>query len=658
MVINIQDDILKLHAAGLLERLLADKTTGRNIMWATDAYAKHGPDYGRDEPITPALITGERSDIIKTRARKAMEQQSERTRRRGEVFTPLWVCAKMCDYADEMWFGRAAGFHRTDEQGHIRFTQKRPWQKYVQTTRLEITCGEAPFLVQRYDVETGEAIPVEDRAGILDRKLRTVSENAADEAEWLAWAQKAVQATYGYEFQGDNLLIARVNVWMSVEEHFQHWRKSQGKRPRKLTKPEGRRLCEIVAWNLWQMDGLTGAIPYRKAEEIEQFDFLYLLDGLSEPEDKSQPLCRLYDWERDTSVEYASLKKESRDMKFDFIIGNPPYQDDVVDGGNKTYATPIYNKFMDGAYEKSDRVELIHPARFLFNAGSTPKQWNRDMLANPHLSVLFYEANSSRVFSNTDIKGGVAITYHDKTKDFGAIGTFTPYAELNSILRKIHPTVRDHALSEIVVNSYSYHFTDALHRDYPDAANSLSKGHAYDLKSNVMEKLPYVFFSEKPDDGVEYVQIYGRIQNTRVLKYIKREYINDVVNLKKYKVFLPAASGNGGLGEELASPLVMKPNVGSTETFCSIGSFDTELEAQNSLKYIKSKFARALLSVLKVTQHITPEKWRYVPLQDFTPASDIDWSRSIPDIDRQLYAKYGLDEAEIEFIETHVKAME
>ena len=259
--------------------------------------------------------------------------------------------------------------------------------------------------------------------------------------------------------------------------------------------------------------------------------------------------------------------------------------------------------------------------------------------------------------SNTEIKGGVVVTYHDKTKDYGAIGTFTPYVELNAVLKKVRPHMGKNSLSSIVVNSYSYHFTDALHEDYPEIVNLLSKGHAYDLKSNVLEKLPQVFHKEKPNDGFEYIRIYGRINNSRVFMYIKAKYINNVVNLRKFKVFLPAASGNGGLGEELASPIVMEPGVGSTETFCSIGCFETKQEAQNALKYLKCKFSRAMLSVLKVTQHITPEKFSYVPLQDFTPASDIDWSKSIPEIDSQLYAKYGLDAAEIEFIETHVKEM-
>jgi type II restriction enzyme len=133
--------------------------------------------------------------------------------------------------------------------------------------------------------------------------------------------------------------------------------------------------------------------------------------------------------------------------------------------------------------------------------------------------------------------------------------------------------------------------------------------------------------------------------------------VNKVVNLDKYKIFLPKANGVGTLGEILSSPILSLPGIGSTETFLSVGSFDTAEEATSTLKYIKTKFARALLGILKTTQDITPEKWKYVPLQDFTPASDIDWSKSIPEIDQQLYAKYGLDENEITFIETHVKEM-
>ena len=126
----------------------------------------------------------------------------------------------------------------------------------------------------------------------------------------------------------------------------------------------------------------------------------------------------------------------------------------------------------------------------------------------------------------------------------------------------------------------------------------------------------------------------------------------------QYKIFLPSANGNGVFGETLTAPVLGIPGIGSTETFISVGCFDSKAEATNLLKYIKSKFARAMLNVLKITQHLTPDVWKYVPRQDFTEKSDIDWSVSIANIDKQLYKKYGLSEEEIAFIETNVKEME
>ncbi len=343
-------------------------------------------------------------------------------------------------------------------------------------------------------------------------------------------------------------------------------------------------------------------------------------------------------------------------MKFDFVIGNPPYQDETL-GDNKGYAPPVYHKFLESAYDIGETVEMIHPARFLFNAGSTPKQWNEQMLQDPHLKVLYFEQDSSKVFSNTDIKGGVAITYHNKSENIGAIGTFTPYNELNIILKKIE-NQRPASFSDIVVTAYSYRFTDKMHEDNPEAIKQLSKGHAYDMKSNIFERLPQVFFDEKPNDGAEYIQILGRINNERAYKYVKREYINTVSNLDKYKIFMSKANGIGVLGEVLSPPILSGPGIGSTETFFSIGCFDSINEAEAVLKYIKTKFARVLLGVLKTTQDITPEKWKCVPLQDFSESSDIDWNTSIANIDRQLYSKYRLSEEEINFIESKVKEME
>ncbi|MBD5101940.1 MAG: restriction endonuclease, partial [Subdoligranulum sp.] len=178
MVINIQDDLLKIHKLGLLDRLLVDKTTKKNIMWATNAYCSLGARYERNEAITSDLITGLNSGVIKTRARKAMEQRSERTRQRAEVFTPLWICRKMNDHADEVWFGSREVFFRDGgPTPAVTFPFGKSWRQYVNSRRLEITCGEAPYLVSRYDAETGEMILIAKRIGLLDRKLRVVGEN-------------------------------------------------------------------------------------------------------------------------------------------------------------------------------------------------------------------------------------------------------------------------------------------------------------------------------------------------------------------------------------------------------------------------------------------------------------------------------------------------
>ena len=340
-------------------------------------------------------------------------------------------------------------------------------------------------------------------------------------------------------------------------------------------------------------------------------------------------------------------------MKFDYVIGNPPYQEETEGTSDK----PIYNFFMDAAFTVSDKVELITPARFLFNAGKTPKAWNAERLSDSHFKVMFYEQDSSKVFGNTDIKGGVAVTYRDTTQDFGAIEIFTHFSELNSLLKKVK-TLSSEFLNTIMYSSDVYKFTEQVHKDCPNIKDLLSKGHENDIVTNIFDKLDdMVFFETKPDDDYDYVRIYGRKGNNRVYEWVRSDYIISPSNFNHWKVILPKSNGSGAIGEVLSTPLVGTPLVGHTQTFITVGSFDTEEEAQACLKYIKTKFARACLGILKITQHNPPDKWKYVPLQDFTENSDIDWSVSIPEIDRQLYKKYGLSEEEIDFIETHVKEM-
>ena len=170
--------------------------------------------------------------------------------------------------------------------------------------------------------------------------------------------------------------------------------------------------------------------------------------------------------------------------KIRLLIGNPPYQDQTV-GDQRTYQKPLYNEFMDEVYKVCGKCELIHPARFLFNAGSTPKAWNKKMLGDIHFKVLHYESDSRTFFPNQEIKGGIAITYYDGKKDFGIIGTFTAHDELNTIIIKTHRKKDFVSFAEIVVSRTAYRFTEKLHKDHPEAASQLSNGHLYDISTNI-----------------------------------------------------------------------------------------------------------------------------------------------------------------------------
>lgn len=336
---------------------------------------------------------------------------------------------------------------------------------------------------------------------------------------------------------------------------------------------------------------------------------------------------------------------------FDFVIGNPPYQQESR-GANES-DTPLYNYFLEESYKIAEKVEMIHPARFLFNAGATPKEWNEKMLNDCHLKIEKYVAKSSDVFTNTDIKGGIAITYHDICNEYQKIGVFTAYEELNSILEKV-TSFNFESLSVLVSNRGLYKYSDSFYNDEPELSKSTADRR---IAPSAFERMPTLFVEERPDNNLEYIQIYGNIKNTRCYRWFPKKWIQEVNNLYKYKVLVPKANGSGAIGEVLSTPLIGEPLIGFTETYISIGEVDSECDAKSIMKYIKTKFTRTLLGVLKVTQNNAKPVWKYVPLQDFTSNSDIDWTKSIHEIDLQLYKKYGLNEKEIEFIESHVKEM-
>ena len=347
-------------------------------------------------------------------------------------------------------------------------------------------------------------------------------------------------------------------------------------------------------------------------------------------------------------------------MKFDVVIGNPPYQEEAK---IRSEQPPIYHHFMENAYKVADKVYLITPARFLFNVGGTPKRWNTKMLNDNHLKVELFEQKSENIFPGTDIKGGVAITYRDANRDFGKIGTFTHFDELNSITNKVL-LKSEESLSDIYCSNTAYKYSPLFFSENPGFENRVSGGSKRYMASSVFEKFPEVFLKQPKEDGREYVKIIGRKNNRRITLFFDKRYINPPENFYKFKVMLPGSNGSGAIGEVLSTPLVGEPLVGEplfghTETFISFGTFETREEAENLLKYIKTKFARTMLGVRKVTQgNKNTYVWGLVPLQNFTPQSDINWSKSIAETDQQLYKKYGLNEKEIAFIETKVRAME
>lgn len=365
-----------------------------------------------------------------------------------------------------------------------------------------------------------------------------------------------------------------------------------------------------------------------------------------------------YDKVCEAIKEEFSRKGKTDMIQFDAVVGNPPYQGIAAD----TSEPAIYHHFVDISYQLSHIACMITPAKFLFNAGKTPKEWNQRMLHDEHLEVIFYEPDNTKVFPETGAKGGIAITYRDENQTFGQIGTFTAYPELNSILHKV-VTPGFESIKSLVFAPESYRLSKKLHKDHPEIAPRLSNGHTYDVTTNIFSKLGGVVFDECPNDEKEYVQLIGLNETQRVYKWIQRDYLDSHRNLDRYKIIIPKSNGSGSIGEVLSTPLIGEPLIGEplighTQTFISIGAFETLFEAQAAFKYIKTKFARALLGTLKVTQDNKKDVWTNVPLQDFTAESDIDWSKSIPEIDRQLYAKYHLDESEIAFIESMIKPME
>lgn len=645
------EQLIDFHAPevqAVLDTLLKDRSTGKNIIWATDPPEElqtvmYEPVTDKSQ-ITTQQLGLTHYEVVLPRMMKQTDTQQQRTRKKGEVFSPAWVCNKMNNALDADWF-RGLGAEENAGQFTVELPQgwqtmetpvqfpacggKTPaWVQYVQSRRLEVTCGEAPFLASRYDAATGEMIPVARRIGILDRKLRVVSENAATEDEWRKYATHAVQSTYGYEYQGDNLLLARVNLLLTYAEHLQaRWQ-------RKPTKEELQPIATIISWNLWQMDGLHLSVPGGKPQpEAEQLD-LFSMFGAAEPQPPTVS-CKVKNWRKGshgTAQNFETIQEGSTSMKFDYVIGNPPYQ--ISDGGASVSATPIYNRFIEAIKTTHPgAICLIIPAKW-YSGGKGLDKFREKMLGDRHISTLVDYSNSLDVFPNVDVAGGVCYfvwkeAYNGKCKytNYRNGKATTAYRDLN----EFQTFIRYPVASEIV--------------------KKVKEDGELTLDKVVSSRKPFgLATTAKPmktgDITLRYNGGRGPYKSTEIR--VGTEMIDQwkiiISRLTAEHAGQPAKDGKYRV---LSTMELLKPGEICSETYLVAGAFDSKEEATNYMDYLKTQFVRFLILQIAMTQQLSKASFAFVPCQDFTRK----WT------DKQLFERYDLSSKEVNYIQGMIKEM-
>lgn len=317
-LVDIKEENLLLIDVQILNILLFDHSSKKNIIWATDNYKQYGNRFNFNDEITIEKITGNYKEIIKPRSKKTKEEKNKRVKENAEVFTPSWICNNQNNLVDNAWFERENVFNKSNKdswetfENKITFPENKSWQDYINSTRLEISCGEAPYLVSRYDSVTGKTIKIKNRIGLLDRKLRIVSENVDNEFEWIEWSAKAMKSVYGYDWQGDNVLIARENLLYTFIDYYKD---KFNKKPQvELVK----KIAEIISWNIWQMDGLKFVIPNscknEKKVELTLFGEIEHIEeclGCKKNQNKNHNgiYCKVMNWKTNRSIKFISLIK-------------------------------------------------------------------------------------------------------------------------------------------------------------------------------------------------------------------------------------------------------------------------------------------------------------------------------------------------------------
>ena len=675
------EQLIDFHAPevqAVLDTLLKDKSTGKNIIWATDPPEElqtvmYEPVTDRSQ-ITTQQLRLTHYEVVLPRMMKQTDTQQQRTRKKGEVFSPAWVCNKMNNALDADWFrglgaGESAGQFtvelpqgwqtvETPVQFPVCKGRTPAWVQYVQSRRLEVTCGEAPFLASRYDAATGEMIPVARRIGILDRKLRVVSENAATEDEWRKYATHAVQSTYGYEYQGDNLLLARVNLLLTYAEHLQaRWQ-------RKPTEEELQAIANIISWNLWQMDGLHLSVPGGKPQpEAEQLDLFSMLGAAEE-----QPptvSCKVKNWRKGghgTTQNFETIQEGSTSMKFDYVIGNPPYQEETVEEVSKKNGQAprknIFHYFQMAADQVARRgTDLIYPAgRWIHRSGKGMENFGLEQINDPHLKKLIFYPKSRELFDGVDIADGVGIVIKDMTKQtMGFEYVYTSEQKCICVKVKNPGTElmpldpRNIVITEKVKSVVEKYKLNYLH-------DRILPRSLFGIESNFIEENPEKAVLLETVDNIDYSKQIKLFTNDKAGKagrakwYVvdKNVVENNPEYISQWKVVV--SSANAG-GQKRDSQLEIVDNHSAFgRARVALASFETQDEANNFYNFARSYVVR--FTFLMTDESLTALGKRVPDLMDYTNKNSlVDFSEPL---DEQLYLLFELNSDEIEYIESTI----
>ena len=645
----------------ILKILLKDRTTRKNIIWATDSYQDMGEGYQAKDHIKESLFKNEAGQIIKPRVEKDDEEQSKRTRGKGEVFTPTWIIKKKIDLIEEE-------------------LTKLDLEDYIGQRWLEITCGEAPYMTSRYDTVTGEYLGIEERVGFLDRKLQRISKEIEDEEIWFSLALKAYQASYGYEYQGDSLLIARENLLNSFIDYYV----AKFNHIPEIDRIES--IARIISYNVFQMDGLKYTIPIVEKIRAKKLDVQLSFLEEAEMEDRQLEMVvdegeevKVKNWLNDRMIKFKDLVENEGGigfMKFDVVIGNPPYQETIgkTESQSQANTTWIYHYFQESADKFGNITCLIYPFGGWFDNQEALRGLGKRNLNDGHTRVIkaFEGSDDKRAWYREDMEpnpifgkevnlsAGVSIVLRNMSQ------VFKSYEYSNRVYSDNIKTVYYSDGSNI---SPSPDFTFGGKLGTRKLINRLNKN-PFKIESNFAELNPEKVSLQK--DGFKNPILLltndkagstGRA--TRF--YCERDTITSGEEyIDHYKVIMPSAypkktltSGGPNINNvkkrlsELVEVLPSESAHGRSRMMLFSSKYKRETD--NFIKYVKTNFFAFL--VLQEPNRRS-SIGQIIPDQDFTQNSDIDWTKSITEIDQQLYKKYGLDEEEINFIESNVKEME